>query len=66
MLINGIFCYRAFIEQFSVIDDAIPDQHPGENIFQVSHAGKIFNQHNLDLRNFGFYPQNPIEKYLLG
>ncbi|XP_061492159.1 SMC5-SMC6 complex localization factor protein 2 isoform X2 [Rhineura floridana] len=58
--------HRAFLERFSVISDAIPDQHPGENIFQVAHAGKIFSQHNLDLRNSGFHPQNPIEKYLLG
>nr|XP_020646473.1 SMC5-SMC6 complex localization factor protein 2 [Pogona vitticeps] len=58
--------HRAFIEKFSVIGDAIPDQHPGENIFQIPHAGKIFSQHNLDLRNSVFQPQNPIEKYLLG
>ncbi|KAL8187426.1 UNVERIFIED_CONTAM: hypothetical protein K2H54_048502 [Gekko kuhli] len=57
--------HRAFIERFSVID-AIPDQHPGENIFQMAHAGKLFSQHNLDLRNFGFFPHNPLEKYLLG
>ncbi|XP_044293347.1 SMC5-SMC6 complex localization factor protein 2 isoform X2 [Varanus komodoensis] len=57
---------RAFLERFSIISDTIPDQHPGENIFQLIHAGKIFNQHNLDLRNSGFHPQNPIEKYLLG
>nr|XP_056705884.1 SMC5-SMC6 complex localization factor protein 2 [Euleptes europaea] len=55
--------HRAFIERFSVID-AIPDQHPGENIFQMAHAGKIVNQHNLDLKNSGFFPHNPIEKYL--
>ncbi|KAJ7325141.1 hypothetical protein JRQ81_018161 [Phrynocephalus forsythii] len=58
--------HRAFIEKFSVIGDAIPDQHPGENIFQISQAGKIFNHHNLDLRNSGLNPQNPIEKYILG
>ncbi|XP_054839577.1 SMC5-SMC6 complex localization factor protein 2 [Eublepharis macularius] len=57
--------HRAFIERFSVID-VIPDQHPGENIFQMAHAGKIFNQRNLDLRNYGFFPHSPIEKYLLG
>ncbi|KAJ6669095.1 hypothetical protein lerEdw1_007904 [Lerista edwardsae] len=58
--------HRAFIERFSVISDGIPDQHPGENIFQIAHAGTLFSQNNLDLRNAGFYPQNPIEKYLLG
>ncbi|XP_053167505.1 SMC5-SMC6 complex localization factor protein 2 isoform X2 [Hemicordylus capensis] len=58
--------HSAFIKRFSIINDAIPDQHPGENIFQIANAGKLFNQHNLDLRNVGFHPQNPIEKYLLG
>ncbi|XP_010079255.1 PREDICTED: protein FAM178A-like, partial [Pterocles gutturalis] len=57
--------HRAFIRRFSVIADAIPDNHPGENIFDLSTSGKIFNQHNLDLRNFHFIPQNPIEKLLL-
>ncbi|XP_066478547.1 SMC5-SMC6 complex localization factor protein 2 [Tiliqua scincoides] len=58
--------HRAFIERFSIISDAIPDQHPGENIFQIAHAGKLFSQHNLDLRNSGYDPQNPMEKYLFG
>ncbi|KAM9133734.1 SMC5-SMC6 complex localization factor protein 2 [Pangshura tecta] len=58
--------HRAFIKRFSVVSDAIPDYHPGEEIFHLSNSGKIFNQHNLDLRNSGFIPQNPIEKLLLG
>ncbi|KAK4821191.1 hypothetical protein QYF61_014678 [Mycteria americana] len=58
--------HRAFIKRFSVIAHAIPDYHPGEDIFDLSTSGKIFNQHNLDLRNFHFIPQNPIEKLLLG
>uniref|UniRef100_A0A8C3SP96 Coiled-coil SMC6 And NSE5 INteracting (CANIN) domain-containing protein n=1 Tax=Chelydra serpentina TaxID=8475 RepID=A0A8C3SP96_CHESE len=57
--------HRAFIKRFSVVSDAIPDYHPGEEIFHLSNSGKIFNQHNLDLRNSGFIPQNPIEKLLL-
>ncbi|XP_014813039.1 PREDICTED: SMC5-SMC6 complex localization factor protein 2-like [Calidris pugnax] len=57
--------HRAFIKKFSVIADAIPDYHPGEDIFDLSTSGKIFSQHNLDLRNFHFIPQNPIEKLLL-
>ncbi|KFQ65890.1 Protein FAM178A, partial [Pelecanus crispus] len=56
---------RAFIKRFSIIAHAIPDYHPGEDIFDLSASGKIFNQHNLDLRNFHFVPQNPIEKLLL-
>ncbi|XP_077679406.1 SMC5-SMC6 complex localization factor protein 2 isoform X3 [Eretmochelys imbricata] len=57
--------HRAFIKRFSVVSDAIPDSHPGEEIFHFSNSGKIFNQQNLDLRNSGFIPQNPIEKLLL-
>ncbi|XP_059676954.1 SMC5-SMC6 complex localization factor protein 2 [Gavia stellata] len=57
--------HRAFIKRFSVIAHAIPDYHPGEDIFDLSTSGKIFNQHNLDMRNFHFVPQNPIEKLLL-
>ncbi|NWX01967.1 SLF2 protein, partial [Caloenas nicobarica] len=58
--------HRAFIKRFSVVTRAIPDCHPGEDIFDLSSSGKVFNQHNLDLRNFHFIPQNPIEKLLLG
>ncbi|NXO54234.1 SLF2 protein, partial [Aramus guarauna] len=57
--------HRAFIKRFSVIAHAIPDYHPGEDIFDLSTSGKVFNQHNLDLRNFHFIPQNPIEKLLI-
>ncbi|XP_074855362.1 SMC5-SMC6 complex localization factor protein 2 isoform X2 [Carettochelys insculpta] len=57
--------HRAFIKRFSVVSDAIPDYHPGEEIFHLSNSGKIFNQQNLDLRNSGFIPQNPVEKLLL-
>ncbi|XP_029886082.1 SMC5-SMC6 complex localization factor protein 2 isoform X2 [Aquila chrysaetos chrysaetos] len=56
--------HRAFIKRFSVVAHAIPDYHPGEDIFDLSTSGKIFNQHNLDLRNFHFIPQNPIGKLL--
>ncbi|NXK31511.1 SLF2 protein, partial [Piprites chloris] len=57
--------HRAFTKRFSVVVNAIPDSHPGEDIFDLSASGQIFNQHNLDLRNFYFIPQNPIEKLLL-
>ncbi|NWR33081.1 SLF2 protein, partial [Tachuris rubrigastra] len=56
--------HRAFTKRFSVVVNAIPDSHPGEDIFDLSASGQIFNQHNLDLRNFYFIPQNPIEKLL--
>ncbi|XP_074731270.1 SMC5-SMC6 complex localization factor protein 2 isoform X2 [Strix uralensis] len=57
--------HREFIKRFSVVAHAIPDYHPGEDIFDLSTSGKIFNQHNLDLRNFHFIPQNRTEKLLL-
>ncbi|NXD63120.1 SLF2 protein, partial [Eolophus roseicapillus] len=57
--------HRAFIKRFSVVAHAIPDYHPGEDIFDLSTSGKIFSQHDLDFRNFHFIPQNPIEKLLL-
>ncbi|NXG36625.1 SLF2 protein, partial [Dromaius novaehollandiae] len=57
--------HRAFIQRFSITAHAIPDYHPGEDIFDLAKSGKIFSQHNLDLRNFYFVPQNPIEKLLL-
>ncbi|NXX85742.1 SLF2 protein, partial [Urocolius indicus] len=57
--------HRAFIKRFSVVAHAIPDYHPGEDIFDLSTSGKIFNQHDLDLRNFQLIPKNPIEKLLL-
>ncbi|NXP45645.1 SLF2 protein, partial [Heliornis fulica] len=57
--------HRAFIKRFSIIAHAIPDYHPGEDIFDLSAFGKVFNQHNLDLRSFHFIPQNPTEKLLL-
>ncbi|OWK62393.1 Protein FAM178A [Lonchura striata] len=57
--------HRAFIKKFSVATYVIPEKHPGEDIFDLSAAGKIFTQHNLDLRNFHFVPQNRIEYLLL-
>ncbi|XP_071604532.1 SMC5-SMC6 complex localization factor protein 2 [Heliangelus exortis] len=57
--------HREFLKRFSVIGHAIPDYHPGEDIFDLSTSGRIFNEHNFDVRNFHFIPQNPIEKLLL-
>ncbi|XP_063261498.1 SMC5-SMC6 complex localization factor protein 2 isoform X2 [Prinia subflava] len=56
---------RAFIKRYSVVTYVIPDKHPGEDLFDLSTAGKIFTQHNLDLRNFLLTPQNRIEYLLL-
>ncbi|XP_069467769.1 SMC5-SMC6 complex localization factor protein 2 isoform X2 [Ambystoma mexicanum] len=57
--------HRAFITKFSVVTDAIPDLHPGEEIFHLSVSGKLFNQHTLDLKNSGFVPQREEEKLML-
>ncbi|XP_053840233.1 SMC5-SMC6 complex localization factor protein 2 isoform X2 [Vidua macroura] len=57
--------HREFIKRFSVATYVIPDKHPGEDLFDLSAAGKIFTQHNLDLRNFHLVPQNRIEYLLL-
>ncbi|XP_062352587.1 SMC5-SMC6 complex localization factor protein 2 [Cinclus cinclus] len=57
--------HRAFIKRFSVVTYVIPDKHPGEDLFDLSAAGKIFTQRDLDLRNFHFIPQNHVEYLLL-
>lgn len=53
------------MKRFSVVTYVIPDKHPGEDLFDLSAAGRIFSQHNLDLRNFHFIPQNRVEYLLL-
>ncbi|XP_007938138.1 SMC5-SMC6 complex localization factor protein 2 [Orycteropus afer afer] len=57
--------HREFLKKFSVTIDAIPDHHPGEEIFHFLNSGKIFNQHTLDLRDSGFIGQSAIEKLIL-
>ncbi|XP_004458613.1 SMC5-SMC6 complex localization factor protein 2 isoform X2 [Dasypus novemcinctus] len=57
--------HREFLKKFSVTIDAIPDHHPGEEIFHFLNSGKIFNQYTLDLRNSGFIGQSAVEKLIL-
>ncbi|XP_006831317.1 PREDICTED: protein FAM178A [Chrysochloris asiatica] len=57
--------HREFLKKFSVTMDAIPDHHPGEEIFHFLNSGKIFNQHTLDLRDSGFIGQSAVEKLIL-
>nr|XP_003409221.1 SMC5-SMC6 complex localization factor protein 2 isoform X2 [Loxodonta africana] len=57
--------HREFLKKFSVTADAIPDHHPGEEIFHFLNSGKIFNQHTLDLRDCGFIGQSAIERLIL-
>ncbi|XP_008532486.1 SMC5-SMC6 complex localization factor protein 2 isoform X2 [Equus przewalskii] len=57
--------HREFLKKFSVTIDAIPDHHPGEEIFNFFNSGKIFNQYTLDLRDSGFIGQSAVEKLIL-
>ncbi|XP_012579290.1 PREDICTED: protein FAM178A isoform X2 [Condylura cristata] len=57
--------HREFLKKFSVTIDAIPDHHPGEEIFNFLNSGKIFTQHSLDLRDSGFIGQSAVEKLIL-
>ncbi|MBN3295930.1 SLF2 protein, partial [Amia calva] len=56
--------HRDFVQKFSIVPDAIPDLHPGEEVFALANFGKLFNQHSLDLRNCGVVPQNGSQKVL--
>ena len=58
-------CFREFLKKFSVTIDAIPDHHPGEEIFNFLNSGKIFNQYTLDLRDSGFIGESAVEKLIL-
>ncbi|XP_019491879.1 PREDICTED: SMC5-SMC6 complex localization factor protein 2 isoform X2 [Hipposideros armiger] len=57
--------HREFLKRFSITIDAIPDHHPGEEIFNFFNSGKIFNQYTLDLRDSGFIGQSAVEKLIL-
>ncbi|XP_031246305.1 SMC5-SMC6 complex localization factor protein 2 isoform X2 [Mastomys coucha] len=57
--------HREFLKKFSVTVDAIPDHHPGEEIFNFLNSGKIFNQYTLDLRDSGFIGESAVEKLIL-
>ncbi|XP_036754575.1 SMC5-SMC6 complex localization factor protein 2 isoform X2 [Manis pentadactyla] len=57
--------HREFLKKFAITTDAIPDHHPGEEIFNFLNSGKIFNQYTLDLRDSGFIGQSAVEKLIL-
>ncbi|XP_069045375.1 SMC5-SMC6 complex localization factor protein 2 isoform X2 [Lepisosteus oculatus] len=57
--------HRDFVQKFSIIPNAIPDLHPGEEIFTLSNFGKLFNQHSLDLRKCGVILQNDTQKIFM-
>ncbi|XP_053558927.1 SMC5-SMC6 complex localization factor protein 2 [Bombina bombina] len=56
--------HRSFVKRFSVANKNIPDIHPGEEIFQLSASGTLFNHHTLDLRNSEFIAQSAEEKLI--
>lgn len=43
--------HREFLEKFTLVTNAIPDQHPGEEVFHLSESGAIFNLCSLDLKH---------------
>ncbi|KAM5140792.1 SMC5-SMC6 complex localization factor protein 2 isoform 2-T2 [Mantella aurantiaca] len=46
--------HRDLLKKFSVATNAIPDHHPGEEIFHLSESGAIFNICTLNLQNLQF------------
>uniref|UniRef100_A0A5F8HIJ6 Coiled-coil SMC6 And NSE5 INteracting (CANIN) domain-containing protein n=1 Tax=Monodelphis domestica TaxID=13616 RepID=A0A5F8HIJ6_MONDO len=57
--------HKELLRKFFIALDAIPDCHPGEEIFHFFNYGKIFNQYTLDLRDCNFVPKNAIEDLIL-
>ncbi|XP_069609829.1 SMC5-SMC6 complex localization factor protein 2 isoform X2 [Ranitomeya imitator] len=43
--------HREFLEKFKWVTNAIPEQHPGEEVFHLSESGAIFNLRTLDLKH---------------
>ncbi|XP_040217831.1 SMC5-SMC6 complex localization factor protein 2 isoform X4 [Rana temporaria] len=43
--------HRDLLKKFSVAANAIPDHHPGEEIFHLSQSGRIFNICTLNLKH---------------
>ncbi|XP_066457026.1 SMC5-SMC6 complex localization factor protein 2 isoform X1 [Eleutherodactylus coqui] len=46
--------HREFLDKFKLDANAIPDQHPGEEIFYLPQSGAIFNLRTLDLKHSEF------------
>ncbi|KAM4031721.1 SMC5-SMC6 complex localization factor protein 2 isoform 2-T2 [Anomaloglossus baeobatrachus] len=42
--------HREFLEKYKLVSNAIPEQHPGEDVFHLSESGAIFNLRTLDLK----------------
>ncbi|XP_056385581.1 SMC5-SMC6 complex localization factor protein 2 isoform X2 [Hyla sarda] len=46
--------HRDILEKFKLVTHAIPDQHPGEEIFNLLESGTIFSLRSLDLKHSDF------------
>ncbi|XP_036403202.1 SMC5-SMC6 complex localization factor protein 2 [Megalops cyprinoides] len=57
--------HRAILQRYSIVSSAIPDVHPGEEVFVLSSFGRLFSQHSLDLRKCSVTPQNSAQTTLL-
>ncbi|KAG8551568.1 hypothetical protein GDO81_004168 [Engystomops pustulosus] len=53
--------HREFLQKFTLVSNAIPDQHPGEEVFHLSESGAIFNVHSLDLKYSEISAENSEE-----
>ncbi|KAM4703579.1 SMC5-SMC6 complex localization factor protein 2 isoform 2-T2 [Rhinophrynus dorsalis] len=56
--------HKEFLKKYSVVMNDIPDQPPGEEIFQLPASGMIFNHRTLNLRHSGFSSPNPEENLI--
>ncbi|XP_018580592.2 SMC5-SMC6 complex localization factor protein 2 isoform X1 [Scleropages formosus] len=57
--------HRDILQRFSVVSSAIPDLHPGEDVFNLDNFGRLFSQHTLELKRCAVTPQNLAQKTLL-
>ncbi|KAM8924812.1 SMC5-SMC6 complex localization factor protein 2 [Pelodytes ibericus] len=56
--------HKEFLKKYYVVSNAIPDEYPGEEIFQLSASGKIFNHITLDLTRSGSHAQSEEENLI--
>ncbi|XP_069836297.1 SMC5-SMC6 complex localization factor protein 2 [Dendropsophus ebraccatus] len=56
--------HREILEKFKLVPNAIPDQHPGEEIFNLAKSGAIFSLRTLDLKHSDFSSVNSEERII--
>ncbi|XP_044154104.1 SMC5-SMC6 complex localization factor protein 2 isoform X1 [Bufo gargarizans] len=56
--------HREFLDKFKFVTNAIPDQHPGEEVFHLPESGAIFSLRKLDLRHSEFSPESAEENLI--